>query len=117
MGLHGLLQGQLYFFLAFLPSCYLVSNLIRSFFWNITPYNPVKIGPFFEDMYHLHLMGEERQAKYQKKVDGRQTGLQPASCWYLASLTFQPKRRLTSTGLHGVTSQKNEIIIATAVRT
>jgi hypothetical protein len=87
-------------------------NLKSSIFWGIMPCSPLKVHHFRACRLHLHGW---RVSKPSKKLC-----LLPASCWFLAWLTFQPWRWrqhvplkcwLTFNELHSIISQKTELFI------
>jgi hypothetical protein len=73
--------------------------MMKSVFWDVTPFSPLKSNLRFVQTRRLHLQGRAKQETNIK---------QAAVC---------PKHRLIFNELHGVISQNREVFICTAVKT
>jgi hypothetical protein len=94
----------------------LMLELKSSIFWDITPCTASKVKWYFRGAYYLH---------FQCQRISQSSACHLLSCWFLAWLILWPWRwrhcalpkcRLFLNGLHGIISQKLELIITTAVR-
>jgi hypothetical protein len=90
-----------------------------SIFWNITQCSLLKVNQHFEGRCRLHLQG--RRISQTKTRHGMITALS----WFLAWFIFllwklsgyvRPKHLLAFNGLHGVMSQRIQLIITTCVK-
>jgi hypothetical protein len=78
-----------------------------SVFWDITPWNPLKVSIRFGGIFRLHLQGWDALFSVCFILVSCFLTLQP-SRWRWRAV---PKRRLNFTGIHGVISQKSKLFL------